>query len=150
VPGGRRRRPFLPVFRDEELARDARNPGLDLRRWAAYTLGHESQMLPLWQELFRTQFRHGHWDTADGVPVTAYRLRTACDILAPGLAPHVYAELLTVLNSLEMFNDALAEGNSTRRTPRCDEGAPEVVADRLTVLVDRAVSGESPLAPWYN
>src|SRR4051812_6337760 len=94
------RPPFLPPFRHDHFAEAVRQPDLDLRPWAAYTLGREVQLAPVWQWLLF----NGAWTglpTENGVPAAAYYLRYACDFLIDEIPEAVFRELRGVLDRIE-------------------------------------------------
>jgi hypothetical protein len=143
------RRRHVPPFRDRALVEAAADPDLDLRPWAAYTLGFEGHVLPIRLSLYRRQPEPG-WGTAENVVAAAGCLRTACDILAPELSQTVHGELMGVLGSLEGFIDAMAgEWENTGRID-WDDRTPEAYLDRLIVLANGDLAVHPSLAQWFK
>jgi hypothetical protein len=142
--------PFIPI----EVTRAMLNPAIDLRPWAAYQLGHESQALRAGQIVF--------WERTfedlplqDNVPLSDCYLQKALNLLAPDIPPRVSVRINGVLDKLCRLNAELSRqwelAGGHPGPPFGDGSAPgEVLWWRLVCLAKQALDQRHPNRPWFE
>jgi hypothetical protein len=137
------------AFRDRRLPSVVLNPDKDHRPWAAYTLGHESRMLPYYVSLFPIARNMGRC-VFDGVPVAADRVRLAIDILSDVIPPGVLGMMSDAWRSIVRRVGLLeAEFVASGTVPDRNRALADLVA-RLSLLTSRAVSQGLPITRWFE
>jgi hypothetical protein len=136
-------------FRDRTLASVVLDPGKDLRPWAAYTLGHETRMLPYYVSQFPTASFMGR-SAFDGIPVAADRVRLAVDVLAGTIPPGVLSTMNRAWRSLVRRVGSFEHDFTERGAlPGRDLTTGDLIA-RLALLADRAIPRPLPASRWFQ
>jgi hypothetical protein len=149
--------PFIP----SEVKRAMLNPAIDLRPWAAYQLGYESQALRADQIAFWEQPRE-YLPLQDNVPPSDCYLQKgdcylqkALTILAPDIPPRVSVRINGVLDKLCRLNGKLSRqwelAGGHPGPPFGDGSAPgEGLWWRLVYLAKQALDQRHPNRPWFE
>lgn len=141
-----------PRVRIKAIAVAMRDPEIDLRPWAAYTLGYQGHALRYWQVLIWDLPNYEH---ADGVPCSSAELRYALDILTAEIPLGVALALREVLGRLERIHEqiiqCLLDGTRYRgRRLGWGEAPGRAGWERMTCLVGQALADGAPSHRWLR
>jgi hypothetical protein len=126
-----------------------RSPKNDLRPWAAYSLGHDTRMLPYYTAQFSTATDTGRLAFRD-IPAAADRVQVAADVLSETIPLGVLETMRQTWHSLRERACRLeAEFIASWDFPDRDTATTEL-ATRATLLVDQAIPQTLPIARWFE
>ncbi len=141
---------FLPPLLDRRYTEAATDRELDLRPWAAYTLGYEAAFTRFYLHLVRTVPDLGP-DGFNAVPISAGMIRLTSDLLA-GTVPSVgpLEMLRQASNDLEAMNNATAEEFFLTGQFRWDADTADYLGNRLPVLAGHVNINDPAVGAWLG
>ncbi|VTT99513.1 unnamed protein product [Gemmataceae bacterium] len=140
---------FAPPLVDQRPVRAARDATLDLRPWAAYTLGYQVGTISFTLHLAQTVPQLGP-DGFAAVPGSASVIRLACDLLSTVAPAGTVTLIREAANDLEEFNNNAEHAFHRSGRFVWDVAAGNYLAGRLPVLMRGTLPGDSPLLPWLG
>ncbi|MBX7103011.1 MAG: hypothetical protein K1X57_02950 [Gemmataceae bacterium] len=143
----------VPAFRNPELVRTLSHPDMAPEAWAAYKLGYEPQAMSVWLSVHQPYFLARGHDTQDSIPIFAFELTSALDVLARTVPIPVRYELTQSLAKLNAFN---SDATAMMLDDACDGSALQQLLDQgrglldsIQIQIGNSIPPESPLRPWY-
>jgi hypothetical protein len=127
---------------------------MDLKPWAAYTLGYNSFMVRVWQIVF-WEHAESYWEADDGVLLTVDEIRQAVVHLVREAHAGVLAKLSEVLEDLVALNEAWKRSyDAADEEGHVSDGGTTIPGadswQNLRVLADDALDEDSSLVDWYR